>query len=185
MNLIDINAKNSLLNTTKVAKSGGVFVFPTDTVYGIGCVLEELAIKKLYEIKNRPAGQPTAVLMNEGVFESTSIFEGQLPEEFWSGKMTIIFKVDEFNIKFPEMITENDTIGVRLPHYIWLENLIDEIGSIVATSANKKGEETPIEFAQISDKILEEADLVIKTDEKLSQKASTIFDLAKNQILRS
>ena len=185
MNLIDIKAKKSLEDTTKVAKSGGVFVFPTDTVYGIGCVLEESAIKKLYEIKNRPAGQPTAVLMTENTFDDASLFEGQLPNEFWDGKMTIIFKVDEFNISFPEMITENGTIGVRLPRFLWLENLIDQVGPIVATSANKKGEETPTEFVQISDKILEEADLVIKTDEKLSQKASTIFDLAKNQILRS
>lgn len=185
MKIEDINSINSIQNTTKVAKSGGVFVFPTDTVYGIGCVLEESAIKKLYEIKNRPAGQPTAVLMNESTFDNVSVFEGQLPTEFWDGKMTIIFKVDEFNISFPEMITENGTIGVRLPKFIWLENLIDEVGPIVATSANKKGEQTPTEFAQISDKILEEADIVIKTDEKLSQKASSIFDLAKNQILRN
>jgi L-threonylcarbamoyladenylate synthase len=185
MELIDIISKKSLEDTTKVAKSGGVFVFPTDTVYGIGCVLDKISIKKLYKIKNRPAGQPTAVLMSESTFDDTSLFEGQLPNEFWDGKMTIIFKVSDFNIKFPEMITENGTIGVRLPRFIWLENLIDEVGPIVATSANKKGEQTPTQFSQISDKILEEADLVIKTDEKLSQKASTIFDLAKNQILRS
>ncbi|MEI6040373.1 MAG: L-threonylcarbamoyladenylate synthase [Candidatus Berkelbacteria bacterium] len=185
MKIIDINAIDSLENTTKVAKSGGVFIFPTDTVYGIGCVLEESAIEKLYKIKNRPANQPTAVLMNESVFDNYSLFEGQLPNEFWEGKMTIIFKLEEFDLKFPPMITENGTIGVRLPKHHWLNSLISQVGPIVATSANKKGEQTPTEFAQISEKLMEEVDLVIKTSKKLSQKASTIFDLAKNQILRS
>lgn len=185
MKILDITNINSTKNAAAVLKSGGVLVMPTDTVYGVGCILESSAINKLYKVKDRSESQPTAILMNEDVFERTSIFDGQLPVEFWSGKMTIVFKVKEFNISFPEMITQNGTIGVRLPNHSWLSNLINEVGPIVAASANKRGQETPTSFSQISPEIIEEADLTIKTDEKMAQKASTIFDLAKNQVLRS
>lgn len=184
MPIIDITTKDSLLNATNTLKSGGVLVFPTDTVYGIGCILSELAAKKLYKIKNRRENKPTAVLMTEGIFENVSTFEGQIPTEFWIGKMTIIFKIKDFNIKFPEIITENNTIGVRLPHYVWLENLIDEVGPIIASSANKNAEKTPVNFSEISNEILNEVDLVIKTNEDLSVKASTILDITKNHIIR-
>jgi len=184
MNIVDITTKDSLLNATKTLKSGGVLVFPTDTVYGIGCILDDIAAKKLYKIKNRRENKPTAVLMTEGIFENVSTFEGQLPTEFWTGQMTIIFKTEDFNIEFPKIITENNTIGVRLPHYVWLENLIDEVGPIIASSANKTSEKTPVNFSEVSNDILNEVDLVIKTDEEGSAKASTILDITKNHIIR-
>ena len=70
INIDDIDSKQ---NTTEVLKAGGVFVFPTDTVYGIGCVLDKNAIRKLYKIKNRPITQPAAVLMTQKIFNDSLV----------------------------------------------------------------------------------------------------------------
>jgi len=64
MNTIDIKDKSSLETAATTLKQGGIIIFPTDTVYGIGCGLNEQAISKLYQIKNRPFSKPTAILMS-------------------------------------------------------------------------------------------------------------------------
>lgn len=189
MKILDIKNINSIKSAAKILKSGGVLVFPTDTVYGIGCLLMDDAIKKLYKIKNRSLNQPTAVLMTRNFFDAKRtkelILDLPMEEKFLSGQLTIIGSVDDYATLFPKIITADNTIGIRLPQYSWLEELINITGPIVTASANKRGEETPTNFNQISKLIIEESDLVIKTNEKLSPKASTIYDLTKNEILRS
>ena len=189
MNIIDIKSKNSLQNATKVLTSGGVLVFPTDTVYGIGCILSEDAIKKLYQIKNRPSTQPTAVLMSRDVFDSKRngelVLDLELDQKFYDGELTIIDEAKNYEIKFSSIIlADDDTIGIRLPNHEWLAELIDKVGPIVATSANKKGERTPANFTEISKQIIKEADLVIKSDEKLCGKPSTIYNIEKKELIR-
>lgn len=187
MNIIDIKEKNSLQNAAKVLKTGGVLVFPTDTVYGIGSILNEETIKKLYKIKNRSLDKPTAILTTKEKLCPClrySNFKGIISAEFWTGKMTIIFPISALNFEIPEIITKDDTIGVRLPQYLWLENLINEVGPLATSSANKEGESTPKSFNELSSEIVDESDLVIKTNEVLGGKASTILYLEKNKILR-
>jgi len=188
MNIIDINNKDSLQNATLVLKKGGILIFPTDTVYGIGCLMIDHAIEKLYQIKNRPKTQPTAVLMNRNIFDgkrtSALEFDYDLENNFYAGVLTIIDQTDKYAIKFPEMITENQTIGVRLPHHVWLEDLIDQVGPIVATSANKKGEPAPTNFSELNKELLNEADLVIETNEALSGQPSAIINLYTQEKLR-
>lgn len=82
------------------------------------------------------------------------------------------------------ILSGDNKIGVRLPKYKWLENLINIVGPIVATSANKKGDTPPKNFAEISPDLIKLADLTIKTDENLGGKPSVVFDLVKNQVLR-
>lgn len=188
MTIIDIKSKDSLQNATTILKKGGVLVFPTDTVYGIGCLLDEESIEKLYKIKSRPSSQPTAVLMNRNVFDgkrnSELVFDWDLDQKFFSGEMTIIDNCANYTINFPKMITNQGTIGVRLPQHKWLEKLIDEVGPIVTSSANKKGEPAPTNFQEISDEIKAQADLVIESKEKISGKPSEIYDLALNKKIR-
>lgn len=188
MKIIDIKKNNSIDLAVAVLRQGGVLIFPTDTVYGIGCLLEEKAIKKLYKIKNRPEDQPTAVLMSRNIYDAkrTKVleFDYDLENNFYAGVLTIVDSVDNYAIKFPEMITENGTIGVRLPRYKWLEKLIDIVGPIVASSANKKGESVPKNFREISSQLIKESNLTIQTDEKLLGQPSQIYDLEKDLVIR-
>ncbi len=162
---------------------------PTDTVYGIGCILNKTAIRKLYKIKNRPATQPTAVLMSRNVFDgkrnSDLVLDLKLDQKFYSGELTIIDDIVNYAIEFPKMIVaEDNTIGIRLPNHAWLSKLIDEVGPIVTTSANKKGEPTPANFAEVSDQIKKEADLTIETNEKLKGTPSSIYHLDLKKDIR-
>lgn len=192
MNILEIEDKNSQKNATKILKSGGVLVFPTDTVYGIGSILDEQTIKKLYKIKNRPLNQPTAILLTEKLYNllSTRAEINQIDfkeiKGFWSGQVTIIMPVAYLKLDLPEiLVSDAGTVGVRLPNSVWLKDLIDEAGPIAASSANKKGDLTPLRFDQISPQILEEADLVIKTNQELGGKSSAIFDLTTGEYLRT
>lgn len=190
MKIIEIKDKNSLQNAAEVLKSGGILVFPTDTVYGIGCLLNKDAIRKLYKIKNRK-NQPTAVLFSKKLYnflsssvKSTIEKEDGILKDFFKGKVTIIFKTKNFKIDFPKMILKDGKVGIRLPNYRWLEKLIDMIGPIVATSCNKKGNRPPVNFHEIDPEIIKLADLTIKTSEKLSGMPSKVIDLETEQIIR-
>ncbi len=181
MNIINISDKSSLETATKILKSGGVVIFPTDTVYGIGCILEKRAIRKLYKIKNRPATQPTAVLMTKNQIGD---IKKDIPSEFWDGQMTVIVPSKLFKYNFPKMILQDGKIGIRLPKFLWLEKLINIVGPIVTSSANKKGEQPPKKFSEISSELIKLADLTIKTNEKLSGVPSSVYDIENDLKIR-
>lgn len=186
--IIDIKNRNSLQNAAEVLKTGGVLIFPTDTVYGIGCLMIDEAIEKLYQIKNRPATQPTAVLMSRNIFDGKRVKElvlDEYDEDFMTGKMTIIDSVSNYAIDFPKMIlSDSNKIGIRLPQYAWLTKLIDEVGPIVTSSANKKGEPAPANFQEISELIKKEADLIIESHDLISGHSSKIYNLESGKIIR-
>jgi len=184
--VVNIKNRNSLKDATQVLKKGGILIFPTDTVYGIGCALHKTAVRKLYKIKNRSVHQPTAVLMtkNQVPINKNSALIKLIPKSFWTGKVTVIFNAKLFNYQFPKIILGDEKIGIRLPKYSWLEKLIDEVGPIVATSANKKGERPPKNFTEISPQLIREADLTIKSDENLSGVPSSVYDLEHDLIIR-
>ncbi len=191
MSVININDKNSLQNAAKVLKEGGILVFPTDTVYGIGCLMNELAIRRLYAIKNRPLSQPTAILFVKKIILKicSSINKGlNIPEDikrgFRKGKITLLMPIDRINIRHIKILVKDNKIGIRLPKYQWLEKLINIVGPIVASSANKKGERPPAKFEAIDQDIIKLADLTIKTDQKLPGKPSRVYDLELKKDLR-
>lgn len=188
MQIIDVENSQSIQNAANVLKNGGVLIFPTDTVYGIGCLMTDFAIPKLYKIKNRPATQPTAVLMSRNVFDSKRIQElvlDKFDEEFMTGKVTVIDSISNYAIDFPKMIISADQkIGIRLPKYEWLEELIDVVGPIVASSANKRGEMPPAKFAEISTQLIKETDLIIKTDDDLPGIPSVVYDIEQDLAIR-
>lgn len=188
MRVIDIKNKNSINKAAETLKHSGILVFPTDTVYGIGCILNNDAIRKLYRIKNRPLNQPTAVLFSKKLYHSrcSSIQSGigGVIKRYPKGKVTIVLDQKHFNLKFPKILLKDNKVGIRLPNYPWLERLIDKVGPVVASSANKKGEVAPKSFQEIDPKIIEESDLVIKTKDKLLGKPSTVYDIEENRVLR-
>ena len=195
MNIIEINNKDSLETTLKVLSRGGIVVFPTDTVYGIGCALNDKAIKKLYQIKHRPLSKPTAILLNtkivihfmrmpKGEHKMWYGFE-KILKQYPKGKVTVVVEAENFKIKFPKILLKDNKIGVRFPDDKYLEKLIDEVGPIVASSANIAGEKTPKKFDDISANLLSQADLVIKSDKISSASPSTVYDIELNKIIRN
>ena len=128
-----------LKEQAKIIREGGIVVFPTDTVYGIGVNgLDENAIKKLYEVKNRPFTKPinflvSSIEMIESVTEYITDIEYALIKEFFPGPLTIILKK---NKNVPDIVTAGkDTIGIRMPDENIALKLIEYSGVPVATSS--------------------------------------------------
>jgi L-threonylcarbamoyladenylate synthase len=189
MNIIDIENPNSIMNATKILKNGGILIFPTDTVYGIGCLMIDSAIKKLYKIKNRPANQPTAILISRDLFDAKRkseliIEQFEQEKDYFEGRLTIVDDIKNYAIDFPAQITKDETIGIRLPNHAWLESLINEVGPIVATSANLAGEKTPENFNELSSQIIKKVDLVVESHAPMSRQPSSILVLSTGLKLR-
>ena len=192
--IIDLKDKSSLSEAARVLKEGKILVFPSDTVYGIGCVLEKPAIRKLYKIKNCPLRQPTGILLTKRIYDSirssaqSSINIINLSEDvkkgFLAGKITLILPKEIFKLDLPSLILKNGRVGVRLPNHRWLIKLIENSGPIVASSANQRGRPAPADFRQIENLILKRVDLVIRSKDKSFGHSSAVYDLGQQKYLR-
>lgn len=144
-----LNLKNNpdyikLKEPAKNIKHGGIVVFPTETVYGIGTNgLNEKAVKKLYAIKQRPLSKPISLLVNSidminEIAKDITKLEYALIKEFFPGPLTIILKKKEI---IPNIVTANsDTVGIRIPANEIALKLIEYSGVPIATpSANISG----------------------------------------------
>lgn len=134
-----------LKETAQIIKNGGIAVFPTETVYGIGVNgLDENSIKKLFEAKKRPFNKPISLLVNniemiEKVSKNISKQEYALIKTFMPGPLTIILKKKDI---LPNILTADlDTVGIRIPANNIALDLIKYTGIPIATSsANISGE---------------------------------------------
>lgn len=135
---------NKLKTPAKIIKNGGIVIFPTETVYGIGTNgLNEKAVKKLYEVKQRPLDKPISLLVNSidminEIAKDITELEYTLMKKFFPGPLTIILK--KRNI-IPDIVTANsNTVGIRMPSNEIALNLIKYAGVPIATpSANISG----------------------------------------------
>ncbi len=164
---------------------GKVIIFPTDTVYGIGCLYEDIdSIKRIYEIKNRDYTKPMVILCSNMNQVNSLIKSGQnLPEHLkkhWPGKLTIIFFKNE-NV-YDIISSGKETVGIRIPGNEISLNLLEKHGPMVVTSLNISNEPAITKFNDVlrySDKV----DYIIEGGD-LDSAPSTVYDLTENRVLR-
>ncbi|OGU58683.1 MAG: threonylcarbamoyl-AMP synthase [Ignavibacteria bacterium GWF2_33_9] len=138
---INSNYDFAIMVAQKAVLNGDLIVFPTDTVYGVGCFYKNIdAVKEIYHIKTRQFNKPLAVYfsdvdMVEDFVKDYSPTLQVLCEEFLPGQLTII---TEKNRRISDIITSGqNTIGFRVPKSKFILDLVDEIGyPMVGTSAN-------------------------------------------------
>lgn len=125
-------------------RNGGIVAFPTETYYGLAIDPDcDLAVKKLFKVKNRPADKPLLLLIEEetqlhSIVESVPLAYRRLIKKYWPGALTLIFSAGR---SLNHQVTGNTgTIGIRIsPHPIARE-LVKRMGKpITATSANISG----------------------------------------------
>ena len=141
---LDENSKKLIINKLR---KGSVGVFPTDTVYGIGCdALNLQALEKLFNIKHRPLDKPINILVSnidmvKKFTNNINNIEQKLMENFWPGALTIIF--DKSNI-VPGLLTSGlDTVGIRMPNNDICLDIIDKLGTPIAMSSANISNELP------------------------------------------
>ena len=176
---------NRLKKAIKILKMGGVIAFPTETVYGIGAALNQpAAIKRIYKIKNRPRNKPLQVLVSTlAEAKSLGVFNKQALSlaKVWPGPLTLVVPKTKLVSKLITGGTQK--VGIRIPDHKRILALIKRVGPLVATSANKAGEEPALTARKVKE-ILPEIDLVLPGRVKFG-KASKVIEVGRNtKILR-
>jgi L-threonylcarbamoyladenylate synthase len=135
--------KQGIEKAAKVIEDGGIVVFPTDTVYGIGCnPYNKESAKKVYEIKSRDFSKPFPVLVYSKeiasqIAEFDEISE-KLVEKFWPGQLTILLKLKDLKLK--ESLNLSDKIALRVPNHKCTLDLLEKCHYLIGTSANVSGQ---------------------------------------------
>jgi L-threonylcarbamoyladenylate synthase len=175
--------QNMYHEAIQTLKSGGVLLYPSDTIWGLGCdARNEQAIEKILELKNRPATKGLIVLIAK--IEQLSEYVDQVPDiawdlvEFAEDPLTIIYPKGK-NVS-PSLLGPDGSIAIRLVKDEFCKGLIYRYQkAIVSTSANLSGEPSPLNFAGIAPSIVAGVTQVLKnpTGEGPVKKASKILQL--------
>jgi len=177
----------------EVMRNGGIILYPTDTIWGIGCdATNEEAVKKIYKLKQRDDSKSMLVLLDNPV--KLQYYVTDVPEIAWNlieltdKPLTIIYEGAR-NLA-AGLIAADGTIGIRITGELFSRELCRQFRKpIVSTAANISGQPAPARFSQISREIIDGVDYVVKyrQKEQTDTKTSSIIRLARNgtiQIIR-
>ncbi|MGN1298378.1 MAG: L-threonylcarbamoyladenylate synthase [Candidatus Scatovivens sp.] len=176
---------------SELIRKGKIVVFPTETVYGIGTNgLDEQAVKRLYEVKQRPINKPISLLVSNMemvnlVAKDITEIEYKIMEKFFPGPLTIILKKKKI---VPDILTAGqDTVGVRMPSGKIARKLLEYANiPIAAPSANISGMPSGINLQEIKKQFKGKVDYFIDGGKCQLGISSTIVQVVdgKPQILR-
>jgi L-threonylcarbamoyladenylate synthase len=188
MTVITIDPNNpdeqALHVAARIIMQGGIAVYPTETVYGIGVRFDDKqALQRLFELKNRDQNKPLLLLLPQaGDLQRISIHvppEAQiLTERFWPGPLTLDVPAAE---NLSELVTAGgSTIGCRVSSSASAAGLVLACGiPITSTSANLSGGANPTSISEISADILEQVDIVIDAGPSPGSTPSTVYDISQ------
>lgn len=168
-----------------VLKEGGTILYPTDTVWGIGCdATNAEAVAKIYKLKQREESKSMIVLMN-GEKMIYNVFK-EIPEVAWeildiSDKPTTLILDNPRNVA-PNLIAADKSLGMRLVKDPFCFKLLERLKKpLVSTSANISGKATPLTFKEISSEIIKGVDYVVNLQRESSAgKPSSIIKIGNN-----
>jgi L-threonylcarbamoyladenylate synthase len=155
-----------LLNSLEVLGRGGTILYPTDTIWGIGCdATSQVAVDNLLKIKNRIDDKGLLILLDDP--ERLSEYVAEIPDVAWElvavseEPLTIVYPE---GINLPANVLHNDgSIGIRVTVDVFCRELIRRFGKpIISTSANLSGEPFPSIFREISEEIKSRVDYIVK-----------------------
>lgn len=176
-----IDFKEDIQNALKVLKEGGIILYPTDTIWGIGCdATNEQAVTRIYELKKRPASKSMLVLLDSE--NRLNYYVKEVPEIAWD---LIDLAEKPLTIIYPgarnlatNLISIDGSIGIRVCREKFSSELIRKFGkAIVSTSANIDRKKSPSGFSEIETEILDGVDYVVKyrQDDRHSHQPSGII----------
>ena len=175
--------KEDLNQALETLKSGGLILYPTDTIWGIGCdATNPEAVEKIFALKGRDKGKSMIILLgNDNQLQS---YVSEVPEvayellEATDKPLTIIYSKAK-NLA-ANVVAEDGSIGIRVVNHPFCEQLLQRFRKpIVSTSANISGEPSARNFVEVSDEIVNGVDYVVKFGQQdpSNGTASTIMKL--------
>ena len=181
---------NEIKKAVEILKNGGIILYPTDTIWGIGCdATNTKAVEKIYKIKNRKLTKSMIILLNNQ--NLISRYVEQVPDiaynliEVTDTPLTIIYSKAKNIAK--NLIADDKSIAIRITTEEFTSKLLDYFRKpIVSTSANISGEKAPLNFYEISDKIKKQVDYIIKyrQNDLTKQQQSSIIKIDNNNVFK-
>jgi len=188
MRVLKATADN-ILAASQIVRRGGLVIYPTDTVYGLGCdPLNIEAVKRVFKTKGERK-KPLPILASdiEHVEKIAYLSERTktIATRFWPGPLTLVVPKKP---TLPDIVTCNeDSVGVRVPkHDIAIQLIRLSNGLLVGTSANKTGAKPPRTAYEAAEQLGEDVDMILDGGPTTVGKPSTVVDLTseKPKILR-
>ena len=174
----------------QVMREGGVILYPTDTIWGIGCdATNEEAVRRVYEIKRRADSKAMLVLVDSAV--KVDFYVQDVPEVAWDlieladKPLTIIYSGAR-NLA-PNLLAEDGSVGIRVTGEEFSNRLCQQFRkAIVSTSANVSGQPSPQNFSEISEEIKSAVDYIVdyRREETTQAKPSSIIKLDKGGVIK-
>ena len=176
--------KEGIEKASEIINNGGIVIFPTDTVYGIGCnPYNKESVKKIYKIKSRDIKKSVPVLTYSIETAKKIVefdqFTEKIVEKFWPGPLTVILKVTDKKIK--ESLNLENKIAIRVPDHKCTLELLKKCNFLVGTSANISGD-LPYTDPKECLKKLETYDVFVDGGIITSKGESTIIEIKNEQI---
>ena len=174
----------------EVLRAGGIILYPTDTVWGIGCdATNEEAVQKIFNLKKREDKKAMLVLIDNAVKLQTYLNE--VPDMAWD---LIEFAEKPLTIIYPDarnlatsLLGADNSIGIRVTKEAFSKRLCEQFRKpIVSTSANFSGKQTALNFDEISDEIKAGVDYVVSFRQKefTKPKPSSIIKMGKGNLFQ-
>ena len=171
-------------------REGGVILYPTDTVWGIGCdATNEDAVRRVYEIKQRQDSKAMLVLVDSSV--KVDFYVQDVPEVAWDlidladKPLTIIYSGAR-NLA-ANLLAEDGSVGIRVTNEEFSKRLCQQFRkAIVSTSANISGQPSPKNFSEISEEVKSAVDYIVgyRQEEMSNPKPSSIIKLGKGGVIK-
>ncbi len=186
MKTLRVNCDSNGINTVvKSIKEGKIVVFPTDTVYGIGCdPYNKEAVEKVYRIKNRKQGKLFPVLgFSKNELEKIANFNekaNKIAEKFWPGRLTLILPLKDEKLK-TSMNLENK-VAVRVPNNSCALAILEQCNLIIGTSANVSGMKSFVDPDEC-EKNISDYDVFVDSGKISSKGESTVIEISEDEVV--
>lgn len=179
-----VNAKDGIDEGARILKEGGLVVFPTETVYGLGAnAFDEVAVAKIFKAKGRPGDNPLIVHISS--LDEVADIAVDIPQEFYKlaerfmpGPLTIILKKSD---KIPYVVTAGgETVGIRMPKNKYTRELIAKSFPLAAPSANRSKHISPTTAEHVYEDLNGKVELILDDGPCQVGIESTVLDLTSD-----
>ena len=174
----------------EVLSAGGIILYPTDTIWGIGCdATNEKAVQRVYELKRRSDNKAMLVLLDSDA--KLDRYVSEVPDIAWDlirladKPLTIIYS-NAKNLA-PNLLAEDGSVGIRVTNEEFSQKLCERFRRpLVSTSANVSGEPSPANFGEISETIKKGVDYIVgyRQEDKTPAEPSHIIKLGAGGLVR-
>ena len=171
-------------------REGGVILYPTDTIWGIGCdATNEDAVRRVYEIKQRQDSKAMLVLVDSSV--KVDFYVRDVPEVAWDlialADKPLTFIYSGARNLAANLLAEDGSVGIRVTNEDFSKRLCQQFRkAIVSTSANISGQPSPKNFSEISEEVKSAVDYIVgyRQEEMSNPKPSSIIKLDKGGVIK-